>query len=169
MSNRFKNFFNSSMALPPQPTLANVLLSGLGGFFAISVIALAADYTQAVLILGSFGASCVIVFALPDTPLAQPRDVILGHFLSSLSGLVYLNVFGPHWWALGLAVATAIIIMMACRVVHPPAGSNPVIVFLAAPGWSFLFFPTLIGACILVIVAMIYNNLVRKNKYPKYW
>ena len=112
MLNSFKNFFTSSMALPPRPTLAHVLLSGLGGFFAISVIALMADYTQAILILGSFGASCVIVFALPDTPLAQPRNVILGHFLSSLSGLVHLHVFGPHWWALGLAVATAIICLL---------------------------------------------------------
>ena len=169
MSNPIKKFFSSSMSLPPQPTFANVMLSGLGGFIAISVIALAADYTQAILILGSFGASCVIVFALPDTPLAQPRNVIAGHFLSSLSGLFYLNVFGQHWWALALAVATAIIVMMAFRVVHPPAGSNPVIVFLGMPGWNFLIFPTLIGACILVLVAMFYNNVVRKNKYPKYW
>ena len=168
MSNN-KKFFENSLPLPPRPALGNVLLSGLGGFVAIAAIALIADYTQAILILGSFGASCVIIFGLPDSPLAQPRNVIAGHFLSSLIGLVYLHTCGPYWWSLALAVGTAIIVMMATRPVHPPAGSNPVIVFLGTPGWGFLLFPTLIGAIFLVLVAMGYNNIVRKKKYPLYW
>lgn len=157
------------MPVPARPSSKNILLAGLGGFIAIAVIALLADYAGAILILGSFGASCVIVFGLSDTPLAQPRNVIAGHFLSSLSGLLYLNLFGQHWWALALAVGTAIVVMMLFRVVHPPAGSNPVIVFMTAPGWDFLLFPTLAGACVLVAVAIVYNNFIRKNKYPKYW
>ncbi len=169
MSNVLHKLFESSMPLPARPTSKNVLLAGLGGFIAIAAIALMADYAGAILILGSFGASCVIVFALTDTPLAQPRNVIAGHFLSSFSGLLYLNLFGSHWWALALSVATAIIVMMVCRVVHPPAGSNPVIIFMTVPRWDFLIFPTLAGACLLVVVAIIYNNLIRKNKYPKYW
>jgi CBS-domain-containing membrane protein len=68
-----------------------------------------------------------------------------------------------------LAVGTAIALMMATRTVHPPAGSNPVIVFLAQPGWSFLVFPTLAGALVLVLVALVYNNAVRAGRYPKYW
>lgn len=169
MSNALQKLFESSMSLPARPNIKHVLLAGLGGFIAIAAIALMADYAGAILILGSFGASCVIVFALTDTPLAQPRNVIAGHFLSSLSGLLYLNIFGSHWWSLALSVATAIIVMMICRVVHPPAGSNPVIVFMTAPGWDFLIFPTLAGACLLVVVAIIYNNVIRKNRYPKYW
>ncbi|GGC00153.1 membrane protein [Oxalicibacterium flavum] len=169
MSNNNSKFFESDMPVPPRAPLTTILLAGLGGFCAIATIALVADFTQAILILGSFGASCVIVFALPDTSLAQPRNVIAGHFLSSLTGLVYLYAFGPHWWSLALAVGTAIAIMMLTRTVHPPAGSNPVIVFLGMPGWSFLLFPTLCGAVLLVLVALIYNNFVRKKKYPLYW
>lgn len=59
--------------------------------------------------------------------------------------------------------------MMALRCVHPPAGSNPVIVFLTAPGWSFLLTPTLAGALLLVAVALVYNNLHGAKHYPQYW
>jgi len=111
----------------------------------------------------------VLVFGFADVPFSQPRNVVFGHVLSSLVGLVCLTAFGPHWWAAGLAVALAIMGMMALRCVHPPAGSNPVIVFLTAPGWGFLLTPTLTGALLLVAVALVYNNLARVGRYPKYW
>jgi CBS-domain-containing membrane protein len=63
----------------------------------------------------------------------------MGHFLSSLIGLVFLTVFGPHWWSVAPAVGTAIAVMMLTRTVHPPA------------------------------VALIYNNVTREAAYPKYW
>lgn len=164
-----KRFFENSMPLPARPSFRQVVLSGLGGFLAIALITILAEMTETILILGSFGASCVIIFGLPDSPLAQPRNVIAGHFLSSLIGLLFLHFLGPQWWSLALAVGTAIVVMMATRTVHPPAGSNPVIVFLGMPGWNFLFFPTLVGALFLVLVALVYNNLARKKPYPAYW
>jgi CBS-domain-containing membrane protein len=63
----------------------------------------------------------------------------------------------------------AIAVMMATRTVHPPAGSNPVIVFLGHAGWNFLLFPVLSGAVLLVLVAWVYNNATRKSRYPQYW
>lgn len=164
-----KKLKGDGVALPPKPTMKSVLLAWLGGFLAITAIALLSDSLTAVLILGSFGATCVLVFGYPDLPFSQPRNIILGHLLSSLIGLIFLTVFGPHWWSLALSVATAIALMMLTRTVHPPAGSNPVIVFLTQPAWSFLLFPTLMGAIILVLVALIYNNVTRGTKYPKYW
>ncbi len=70
---------------------------------------------------------------------------------------------------MALAAATAIGAMQLTRTVHPPAGSNPVIVMLTAPSWQFLLTPTLLGACILVIVALIFNNMPSKRNYPMYW
>ncbi len=156
-------------ALPPAPPLRSILQAGLGGFLAIAMIAGLAEGSALTLVLGSFGASCVLVFGFPDVPFSQPRNVVFGHLLSSLVGLVCLTAFGPHWWAAGLAVALAIMGMMALRCVHPPAGSNPVIVFLSAPGWGFLLTPTLAGALLLVAVALVYNNVGRAGRYPKYW
>lgn len=158
-----------SSALPPLPSYKNVALAWLGGVLAIAGIAGLGEQLSLSLILGSFGASCVLVFGFPDVPFSQPRNVIAGHFLSSLIGLLFLAVFGPHWWSLALAVGTAIAAMMLTRTVHPPAGSNPVIVFLAQPAWSFLWFPTLSGALLLVVIALLYNNLARPIHYPKYW
>jgi CBS-domain-containing membrane protein len=59
--------------------------------------------------------------------------------------------------------------MMSLRIVHPPAGSNPAIIFLTSPSWSFLWFPTLSGALIILALALIYNNLTRSARYPKYY
>lgn len=156
-------------ALPPQPATKAVALAWLGGFLAISAVAVLTDALSVALVLGSFGASCVLVFGYPDVPFSQPRNVIAGHFLSSLVGLAFLTVFGPHWWSVAMAVGTAIALMMLTRTVHPPAGSNPVIVFLGQPGWGFLLFPTLVGALVVVAVALVYNNATRTGRYPKYW
>jgi CBS-domain-containing membrane protein len=95
--------------------------------------------------------------------------VIVGHVLSTLIGLAFVYFCGPQWWSVALAVGTAIAGMMLTRTVHPPAGSNPVIVFLLQPGWDFALFPTLTGAVILVLVALIFHNATREARWPKYW
>lgn len=156
-------------ALPPQPSFKSAALAWGGGFLAIASVALLTNQLAVMLVLGSFGASCVLVFGFPDVPFAQPRNVIVGHFLSSLIGLAFLIAFGPHWWSVAPAVGTAIAVMMLTRTVHPPAGSNPVIVYLMQPGWGFLIFPTLVGALVVIAVALIYNNATREARYPKYW
>jgi CBS-domain-containing membrane protein len=160
-------------ALPPKFSGKAILLAGLGGMIAISIAALMSARLDQLLVLGSFGASCVILFAYPDAPFAQPRNVIGGHFLSSLIGLLVVSQLGVGWWALGIAVGLAIAAMMFTRTVHPPAGSNPVIVWLIASqglmSWQFLWFPTLFGAIVITVVALVYNNLTREGSYPKYW
>lgn len=165
----FDKLRGDGAALPPRSAGKTVVLAWVGGFLTISTIALLGDALSTTLILGSFGASCLLVFGYPDAPFSQPRNVILGHALSSLVGLAFMSTLGPHWWTVALATATAIALMIVTRTAHPPAGSNPVIVFLAHPSWSFLLFPTLVGAVVLVAVALIYNNTTRTAKYPKYW
>lgn len=158
-----------AMSLPPRATLKATALAALGGILAIASVAALGDLLSVALVLGSFGASCVLVFGYPDVPFSQPRNVIAGHSLSSAVGLAVLSAFGPHGWAMALAVGMAITVMMLTRTVHPPAGSNPVIVFLVQPAWSFLWYPTLAGALLLVAVAVVYNNVTRTTHYPKYW
>lgn len=155
--------------VPPRPSARHIAISWLGGFLAIGAVAFLADASHAPLMLGSFGATCVLLFGFPDSPFSQPRNVIAGHFLSSLVGLVFLTLVGAHWWSMALAAGTAIALMQLTRTVHPPAGSNPVIVMLAASKWEFLLMPTLIGAVILVMVAVLFNNFPKERAYPKYW
>ncbi len=156
-------------ALPPRAGFPTIAVAATGGFVAIAVIALLSSSTGIPLVLGSFGASCVLLFGFPDVPFSQPRNVIGGHILASLVGLVFLSLFGATWWSMALAEGAAIALMMLTRTVHPPAGSNPVIVMLTAPGWRFLIMPTALGAAALVAVALLVNNLPKGRAYPKYW
>ncbi|MCE1235318.1 MAG: HPP family protein [Hyphomicrobiales bacterium] len=155
--------------IPDRAPTRAIVLAGLGGFVAIGLLAALSGATGAALTLGSFGASCVLVFGFPDAPFSQPRNVVVGHVASSAIGLLCLALLGPHWWTAGLATALAIAAMMATRTVHPPAGSNPVIVWLSHPGWGFLIAPTLLGALALVLVALVYLNATRPTNWPKYW
>ncbi len=165
----FSKFKGGESPVPGIPPLKSVALAWLGGVIAISAVSWMTNLLSMSLVLGSFGATCVLVFGYPDVPFSQPRNAIFGHLLSSLVGLTFLTIFGPHWWAAGLAVGTAIAVMMLTRTVHPPAGSNPVIVFLSQPSWDFLLWPTLIGILIVSIIALFYNNVTRSSNYPKYW
>ena len=119
--------------------------------------------------MGSFGASCVLLFGFPKSPFSQPRNVILGHLISSLVGLLFLHFIGNDYISMSLALAIAMSLMIATRTVHPPAGSNPIIIFLLGASWDYLIFPTLIGSIILVIVSLFYNNLHKNRSYPDYW
>ena len=154
--------------LPPRPTGTTIFKAMGFGMVGMLIVAGLANLSQMPLVLGSFGATCVIL-GFPDTPFAQPRNIIGGHMISSAVGLLCLFLFGPEWWAMAIAVAVAIGLMHITRLVHPPAGSNPVIVMLAQPGWSFLLFPTLTGAVLLVLVALVYHNLPSDKSYPRYW
>src|ERR1700733_4873289 len=154
---------------PPRPGVRAILLGGLGGFLAIGALALLSARLDVMLLLGSFGASCVLVFGYPDAPFAQPMNVIGGHIICTIIGLAALHWFGPHAWSLALAFGLSIRAMMATRTVHPPAGSNPVIVFLGHSGWGFLLFPVVVGVLVLVLIGWLYNNAVRNTPYPHYW
>ena len=167
--NLFEKLKGDNAKLPPKHSIRAVLVAWLGGFLAISAITLLSNTFSTALVLGSFGASCVLIFGFPDVPFSQPRNVIGGHFISSLIGLSCLTLFGASWWSVSIAVGTSIAMMMMTRTTHPPAGSNPVIIYLLKPAWSFLLFPTLVGAIVLVVIAIIYNNLATDGRYPKYW
>lgn len=165
----FRKFKGQSASLPPTPKLKDIGFIWLGGFIAAACLGFLAYFTKQPLVLGSFGASLFVVFILPDTPFAQPRNVIGGHFVSTLVGLIFFHLVGPEWWSMALSLATALSLMQLLNVPHPPAGSNPFIVFLIGANWSFLIVPTLIGSIILVIIALFYNNLAKERHYPKYW
>jgi len=154
--------------LPPRPALYAGCSACLGIFFGISVLAYSSFDLQVMLALGSFGSTSVLLFAFPDNHFSQPRSIVGGHLISSVVGLVAFALFGKVWWALGLAVAVAAAVMMVTRTMHPPAGSNPIIVFLTAPGWGFALFPTLFGAMALVAAGWCYHRL-RRQPYPLYW
>jgi CBS-domain-containing membrane protein len=141
----------------------------IGGFLTIFALILLTKITSAVWLMAPFGASCVLAFGLWNAPLSQPRNIIGGHFVSTFVGLASYHFFGDEPWAIGLAVGLAIAVMMLTKTTHPPAGADPLVVMLGQYGWSYLFTPVLTGAVIIVLLALLINNLRSNRSYPTFW
>ena len=145
------------------------IISGLGGFIAIASVSLLTHYTHSPFLMAPFGATCVLAFGVPNSPLAQPRNIIGGHIISTLIGITLLIILGNEWYSLALAVALSISVMQLTRTTHPPAGADPIVVILGAKSFSFVFNPVLSGAVVITMIALIFNNLSKSRKYPTYW
>ena len=146
--------------------IINALLSALGALIFISFLASLENLFEGTIwLIPPFGASMVLVMAVHESPLARPTNILLGHVLSALSGVIVLYLIGDHFLALGLAVGLAIFIMIITNTIHPPAGANPIIVILTGQGISFVLFPVAVGALMLVLFAYLYNKLLKRN-YP---
>jgi CBS-domain-containing membrane protein len=154
----------ASLLLSPPWKLAG--LAGIGGAATVTLLAAIAGAAQLPLLIPPFGASCVLVFALPASPLAQPRNVIGGHVVSAAAGLLALMVLGNGIMTAGAGVGLAIFAMILTRTVHPPAGANPIVLLLTMASWTFLVTPILVGSAAIVILAMAYHRAVTGHAYP---
>ena len=144
--------------------LINALFSSLGAFVCIGFLAyLNSSIEGAIWLIPPFGASMVLVMAVYDSPLAKPKNLILGHILSALSGVIIFYLLGNTFISLGLGVALAVFVMMMTNTVHPPAGANPIIVILTGQSLSFVLLPVAVGAFIIVVFAYLYNRLIKRN------
>ena len=157
------------MPVPPRARSKAIALAALACALTVGLLALASTHWHTALLMAPLGASCFLVMAYPDGFFAQPRNVVGGHVLSSIVGLGCLSVFGAHTWSLALAVGLAVALTMWVRVPHPPAGANAIVIFLTLPDWTFVIVPTLIGAAVIVLIGVIFLNLTREQRYPKYW
>lgn len=151
----------------------NEVLRGLiGGTISIFLLLTLTKLTGNLYIIAPFGATCVILYAVSQSPLAQPRNVIFGHLLSAFIGLFFLKFFPESNLSIALSVGCAIALMQVCKCVHPPAGANPLVILLTANSinyeWSFLVFPVLLGSIALVLVAAVVNNVKTDHKWPLY-
>lgn len=154
---------------PPRAPIRHIAWSWCGGMLAIGLIALLAQASHFPIMMAPLGASAVLAFGVPDSPLAQPRNIVFGHAISALVGLLALMLLGDAWWVAGLAVATAIAAMQVTGTVHAPAGANPLLVLMMGAGWDFLFTPVIAGAALLAFVALVFNRMIAGRRYPVYW
>ena len=146
--------------------IINALSSALGALIFISFLAfLDRSFEGMIWLIPPFGASMVLVMAVHESPLAKPKNILLGHILSALSGVIILYLIGDNFLSLGIAVALAVFVMIVTDTIHPPAGANPIIVILTGQGISFVLFPVAVGAFMLVVFAYLYNKLLKRN-YP---
>lgn len=152
-----------------KPQYRHVFWSWFGSFLAISICAYLAVRTNSPLLIAPFGATSVLVFGVPDSPLSQPRNIICGNIIGVLVSLTILDLLGSSPLAMGLAVSLAIGIMQSTRTLHPPSGAMALVVMTTKPNWHFLFTPAIEGSIILVLCGVIFNNLAGERAYPTHW
>ena len=153
-----------------------IMVAWLGAFAGIGLMVLLVELfpNMQLLVIGSFGASAVLLFAAPRAPFSQPRNLIGGHVISAIVGVACVRYLPDLLFVQeAAAVATAIALMMLTRTVHPPGGATALIAVIGPEavrgmGWAYVF-PVLVGALALMLVALVSNNLFDAGSYPDRW
>ncbi len=179
MKKRIKKAFRVSKYILYKETLVDYrehFWSFLGAFLGIGLIAFfQSSYLtkdENIFLIGSFGASSVLVFGAIQSPMAQPRNLMGGHVLSAVIGVaVYKLLPDIIWLTAPLAVALSIVLMQITKTLHPPGGATALIAVIGsekikALGFLYIVSPVFTGALILLVVALIFNNITTNRKYP---
>lgn len=148
----------------------------LGAFFGIGIIGfISSKYfvlNDNLFLIGSFGASSVLIYGSINSPLAQPRNLIGGHIVSAIIGVtVHKLIPNEIWLSSALAVALSIVFMQITKTLHPPGGATALIANIGsekikALGYIYVLSPVLTGVLILFLVALIFNNITPNRRYP---
>lgn len=158
-------FRPAPMAVDARERLRVVLGAGLG-MLLTGLLCHWSGSPGAVWLVAPLGASAVLVFGVPASPLAQPWAVIGGNTLSALVGIACLHAIGTPVLAAALAVALAIALMFGLRCLHPPGGASALLmVMVGVQDWHFALFPVLINSVLLVAAGIAYNNATGR-RYP---
>ncbi|WP_127085997.1 HPP family protein [Dulcicalothrix desertica] len=164
----FLKLYRSSVH-QPSFSYRQILLSGIGSFLGIASLVYLSLHTNYPLIAAPFGASAVLLYAVPESPLAQPRNVIGGNILGALTCIILVHLFGSAPWVQAASVAVAIKLMLLTKTLHPPGGAVALVGAMSHASWGFLFAPVLAGSIIILSCTYAFNNLVAKRTYPKHW
>jgi CBS-domain-containing membrane protein len=153
--------------------------AGFVGIYLISIPSLYPGWplSTKLFLIGSFGASAALLYGAPHSPFAQPRPLIVGQLIAALIGVSAFKLLGSHvGLAAAVAVATTIALMQLTRALHPPAGATALIAVLGPAqvhhlGYEYVLTPVLLGALILLIIAVVVNNFSSNEDrhYPHVW
>jgi len=141
----------------------------LSGTLSILAILAVTEMAGFPLLIGSFGASAVLLFGANESPLAQPRNLVGGHLISAATAVVIVALFGSNPFTIALSVGIAIFLMDMTNTIHPPGGATALIGVQGHAGFAFVLIPVLAGVLILLVVALFTNNVVHHRQYPKHW
>ena len=149
-----------------------LIQSSLAGIFSFITILILTTLTYktpyGLFLIASFGSTMVLLYGYPESPFAQPKNIIFGHFLTSFVGIIFLNfVHLPIFINIPLAVGFGVMLMILFKVTHPPAGGNPIIVIIGSVSYDYLLTPVIVGSIVVTLFGVIINKFILKKKYPK--
>lgn len=165
-SKLLQRFWPTALHVSHQEKLRMVLGAGLGVLLA-GILSQYAGQGLGPWLVAPIGASAVLVFGLPSSPLAQPWSVVGGNTLSALVGTAIAFIFHDNLpVAAALAVALSMVVMLWGRCLHPPGGASALLVVLMQkPSLNTVLFAFLLNSVFLVIAGLVYNNLTGRS-YP---
>ena len=149
-----------------------IIQSTLAGIFSIITIGVLTVLTYktsyGIFLIASFGSTMVLLYGYPESPFAQPKNIILGHFLTALIGIIFLNFVPlPIFLNIPLAVGFGVMFMILFKVTHPPAGGTPILVIIGSVSYDYLINPIILGALIVILFGVVLNRFVLRKKYPE--
>ena len=144
------------------------IISAIFSIITIGALTLLTYKTEyGIFLIASFGSSMVLLYGYPESPFAQPKNIFFGHLLTSVVGVIFLNLIPlPIYILIPFAVGTGVGLMILLNVTHPPAGGNPVIVIIGSVSLDYLITPIIIGSLIILFFGIVLNRLILKKKYP---
>lgn len=148
----------------------------IGAFLGIGLIGLLQPtniaQTDNIFLIGSFGASAVLIFGATNSPLAQPRNLVFGHLIAAVIGVTIFKLLPNYMWlSSALSVSLSIVAMQITKTMHPPGGATALIANIGsekikALGYMYVLSPVLSGVIILLVTALIVNNIPKHRNYP---
>lgn len=166
---QFLSSIHGSSTYQPRFPLSQILFTYIGSFLGIAALAYLSVISDYPLIAAPFGAAAVLVFAVPNSPLAQPRNLIFGNLLGGIVSVVMVYLFGSEPWVMALSVATAIKVMQLTKTLHPPGGAVALVGVMSQANLSFVLTPVVAGSVILLFCTFLFNNLMPDRSYPRHW
>jgi CBS-domain-containing membrane protein len=157
-------------AYQPRFERHDVLLSWAGGLLAIGALALIGSWSHYPLVVAPFGASTVLLFGHPTSPLAQPRNIVLGNTVAAVVSVLCVATLGSSPLSMGLAVGLTIALGQVLRCLHPPAGAVALLGVLLKAKAGFVLLPMLAGSLSLTLMAVVFSRLHQGGRpYPHHW
>ena len=148
--------------------LKKAIIAGIFSTITIGSLTLLTYKTElGLFLLASFGSTMVLLYGYPESPFAQPKNIFFGHLLTSVVGVIFVNLIPlPIFIMIPLAVGFGVFVMIIAGVTHPPAGGNPIIVIIGSASFSYIISPIIVGSVVVLIFGVVLNRFILKKEYP---
>lgn len=151
----------------PSGLLLSHMKSGSGAIVGMSLVGILASVTGLPMLIAPLGATAVLLFGQPASPLAQPMNIFAGYLVATLIGVGAALAFPGLWVSAAIAVGVSLALMLMLRVTHPPAGAVPLVATASPYQGSTLFIVVLLGCIILLTLALLHHWIPPRVQYPR--
>ncbi|WP_445399188.1 HPP family protein [Zobellella sp. An-6] len=148
--------------------LRDATLAGLAAFVAVICLSYLKSWAHFMVLSAPLGATLVLLLLLPSAPLSRPKHVVLGHLLTTSVAVIGLELLPDPILGLAVCFGLGITLMVLTDTLHPPAGANPILIYLSGahlPPMDFIL-PTLSGTLFMVAFASLYHRAFTHRRYP---